>query len=123
MLIHRGKFIQSGRGLGSFFNSIARTILPGLSSFFQSQPAQQILHSAKDSAIKAGLHLASDTLKGENVGDSLKKQLKSFGEDVGSSIHNNLVKTPKKPKTQTSKKRKNPKPIRSSKIKKNKPLL
>lgn len=95
---HRGEYIQRGRGLGSFFKSIIRTVLPALSSvgkaIIKSPTTSRILKTAKRSAIDAGLNVASDVLEGRDLGDSLQSNLVTVVEKVAKRANT----TPKKRK-------------------------
>lgn len=76
---HRGEYFQRGRGLGSFFRAIIRTVLPIISSVgskvVKSPITKNLIKTAKRSAIDAGLNVASDVLEGKNLGESLKSNL------------------------------------------------
>ncbi len=109
MLIHRGRIVQQGSGLGGFLGKLFKRVWPVVSSIFSSAPVKQVASNVKDSAVKAGLNLASDIIHGENVKESLEKNAKSFGQDVGQSVINvaDSVLLAKK-KNQSPQKRKNP---------------
>lgn len=113
MLIHRGRYIQSGRGLGSIFSSLVRRVIPVVKSIGRSiisSPAtKNIISSVKDSAINAGLNMASDVVSGENVKESFHKNLASVGENLGDSIKSELSNLKRKSsKVKPAKKRKLP---------------
>jgi len=85
----RGPFIQRGRGLGGIFSSILRGALPALKTFLniggnalKSQAGKSIINAAKHSAVKAGLNLAADAMKGKNIPASIKQNLKEAGSEV-----------------------------------------
>ena len=86
MLIHRGKYVQSGAGLGNFLGKIFKKVWPVITDIFSSAPVKQVTSDVKDSALNAGLNLASDIIQGENVKDSLEKNAKQFGKNVGQSV-------------------------------------
>ena len=86
MLHHQGKFIQRGRGLGSIFGSIFRTLMPAArniaTKIINSPITRSIGQSAAESLTKAGMQTAADVLAGENVGTSIKRGLTTVGTDV-----------------------------------------
>ena len=61
---------------------------PVITDIFSSTPVKQVTADIKDSALNAGLNLASDIIQGENVKDSLEKNVKEFGKNVGQSVVN-----------------------------------
>lgn len=93
MLYHKGKFLQRGAGLGNIFGSLFRSIAPMVKKFLptakayatkiiQNPVTKSLAQTASESAGKAGMQLATDILSGENVGESLKKGVKTVGSDV-----------------------------------------
>jgi len=84
--VFAGRVIQRGHGLGNIFASLFRRLLPAVKNLgrkiISSPITKNILDSAKKSAIKAGIHTAQDVLSGENVGETLKKNIKQVGSDV-----------------------------------------
>lgn len=90
MNFHRGKYLQRGRGIGSVLASFFNTVLPVAKSIGQSiinSPlTKQVLTTAKNSAIDAGLNIAADALSGENIGRTVKKNLAQAGENIGQTI-------------------------------------
>lgn len=127
MLIHRGRYVQSGNGFGGFLGNIFRKVWPVISNIFNSAPVKKVTSDVKDSAINAGLNLASDIIHGENVKESLEKNAKEFGKNVGDSVINtadSLLSTnkPNKKRSQTQSKPdvKIKKPKQSKKYKKKK---
>lgn len=61
---------QRGRGLGSFFSGLGRTILPWLKT-----GGKALLREG----IGTGLQVAQDALAGKNVGESFKEHAKEAG--------------------------------------------
>jgi hypothetical protein len=90
MYIHRGRYLQRGRGVGSVLSSFFKTIFPFAKSVGRSVAksplTKKVLTSAKNSAIDAGLNIAADALSGENVGAAVKKGFKEGGKNVASVI-------------------------------------
>lgn len=110
MLIHRGKYIQRGGGFFQFVSSLVKKAIPVVKSIFGAPVTQRVLKKAKNSAINAGLNLAGDTLKGENVKDSFKSNLKRVGKDLGSAVTDEIFKKdesepPPKKRSKKSKKK------------------
>jgi hypothetical protein len=93
MEYHRGRYIQRGRGIGSILSSFFRTVFPIVksigSSILKSPVTKEVLSTAKNSAIDAGLNIAADALSGENVADSMAKHAGSASKKVGISLRPN----------------------------------
>ena len=47
--------VQHGRGLGTFFKSIISKVMPFIGNIFRSPVTKQLLTTAKDTAIDAGI--------------------------------------------------------------------
>jgi hypothetical protein len=113
MLFHRGAYHQRGRGLGSMFAGLARTVFPILKSLgksiISSPTTKEILKSAKKSAINAGLDLAADTLSGKNIKQSVKHRgseaVKRVGNTVSQQIKRKREPTQRQPKKQKREKK------------------
>lgn len=64
---------------------------------WESPVTKRILNTAKNSAIEAGINVATDTLKGRNVGESLKGNVstakKAVTDSLLSALHNANVPT------------------------------
>ncbi len=121
MLIHRGRNIQQGSGLGGFLGNLFKRVWPVVSSIFSSAPVKQVASDVKDSALKAGLNLASDVIHGQNVKESLEKNAKSFGKNVGESVINaadSVLSTKSKKNKKPAKRPAKPKKPPKKKIKK-----
>ncbi len=88
MNIHRSDlYVQRGSGIGNIFTNIFRGLVPLASKLFHvgkkvvaSPTGQKILTAAKRTAMDAGIDIASDVLRGENVKASTKKSLKKVGK-------------------------------------------
>jgi hypothetical protein len=102
-IIHRGPRTQRGSGLGSIFASLFRGLVPLIKTgskiavksgaqFVKSPVGKRIIKSAKKELVKSGTSLASDIAKGENVGKSLKKNLKQASGRVAKAA----IQAPKK---------------------------
>jgi hypothetical protein len=77
--LHRGPYIQRGRGFGSALSSVYRGVVPKMRAAGQkvldSPLTKDVLKTAKNAALEGGLNIATDLLKG-------KKLRKSVGENV-----------------------------------------
>lgn len=86
MSVYRGRYIQRGQGIGSILSSLWKTVYPAVKSLLtglsRSPITKKVIKAAKKSAIDAGLNIAADTLSGENVGASIKKNAGVMGVDV-----------------------------------------
>lgn len=109
MNYQRGVQFQRGRGFGSILSGLFRTVFPILKNIMKSPVTKKILTSAKNSAIDAGIGLASDVLSGSNVKKSIKNRSVGVVQKIGSIIKKEVSnkkpnitppknKTPKKSK-------------------------
>lgn len=77
--VHRGPYLQRGRGIGSFLSSLFRSVVPVLktvgTNVLKSGLVKDVGRTLADSAVKGGLRLATTALDG----GSLKE---SFGSSV-----------------------------------------
>lgn len=90
MYIHRGPFIQRGRGIGSLLGSLFRGIVPALkalgTSLLSSPVTKAIGNTAKDAAIETGIKMAADAIEGKNMKQSLDENLLKARKRVAESI-------------------------------------
>jgi hypothetical protein len=93
MLIHRGERYQRGRGIGALFSGFFRVLRPvlkmGLTAgkkFIQSDVGRQIKSSALEMGKDAVKNIASDILKGENLKESLNRELQSAKTKIADKI-------------------------------------
>jgi len=93
--LHRGPYIQKGdtqrgRGFGSTLSSMFKGVIPAMQfmgrKLLESPITQKILKTAKRSALEAGLNVASDTLRGRNLGESLKENVGTAKKAVTDSL-------------------------------------
>lgn len=87
-----GRGVVGGGMWGSLWN-FAKPLLSKAINVFGSAAAspvgKQVIASVKDNAIKSGVKIVDDVLKGENVGQSLKKNLSDSAKNTlseGSNI-------------------------------------
>ena len=87
---HRGPYIQRGRGIGGVLSSMFKSVVPALQVFgknlLASPTTQDILKTAKQSTLQAGLNIAKDTLGGKNFGDSFKENVTTAKKAVTDSL-------------------------------------
>jgi len=93
MNIHRGERIQAGRGLGSLFGSIFRTLKPlaqmGIQAgrrFIQSDFAKSIGRTALETGKEALKNVVADALDGQNVSESLNKEVTNAKSKIAQQI-------------------------------------
>ena len=93
MIVHRGDRFQRGRGFGSFFSSIFRTLKPlvsmGLSTgkrILTSDAAKSIGRTALDIGKDAAKNIAKDVLTGKNIKESVNKELEVVKDKIASKI-------------------------------------
>lgn len=82
MIIHRGERFQRGRGIGSLFAGLFRSLKPlfsmGLKAgkkFVESDTAKDIGKSALSIGKNAVKNIATDLLEGKKLSESLNKEL------------------------------------------------
>lgn len=92
MIGPRKRYTQHGRGIGSILSSVFKKILPFVKTILgigkkaaSSKTGQSLIRSAKNEAIKSSLQVADDALKGQNIGESLKRNAKSAGSNIATS--------------------------------------
>ena len=93
MIVHRGDRFQRGRGFGSFFASVFRTLRPlvsmGLSTgkkILTSDAAKSIGRTALDIGKSAAKNVAVDVLTGKNVKESVDKELEVAKDKIAKKI-------------------------------------
>ena len=82
MLLTRPRRIQTGKGIGSILRGIARVIRPIISSPAVKSAAKSIAKQALTSSVAAGSEVVKDALRGENIVDSLKRNVTKQGDQV-----------------------------------------
>lgn len=95
-----GARTQRGHGIGSILGGIARTVFPLI--------AKKVVPIVKKQALKAGVGLATDVLKGRSFSSSAKKRLMQGG--IG--LMEDVVSPPKRGRKPIKRVAKSKKPIR-----------
>lgn len=92
MIGPRKRYSQHGRGIGSILSSVFRKILPFAKTILgigrkavNSKTGQSVIKSAKNEALKTGIQVADDALKGRNIGESIKRNAKSAGKNIANT--------------------------------------
>lgn len=93
MLFHKGERFQQGRGIGSLFAGLFRTLKPLFSIGLQaskkaltSETAKKIGSTALDLGKQAAKNLAADLLEGKDMSESLNKELDLAKASIASKI-------------------------------------
>ena len=93
MLYHSGLRFQRGRGIGSIFASLWRGLAPlakmGLSAgkkFLGSSLGQKLANTAMETGKQGLVNLAADTLAGENVIESGKRQFANVKDKLATTL-------------------------------------
>ncbi len=86
MKIARGAFLQRGRGISNWVAKGLGALKSLFTSVASSPVTKRVASEVGKSAANAGLQMVEDTLGGHNVGQSLKKNLKSVGERSRESL-------------------------------------
>lgn len=93
MIIHRGDRYQIGRGIGSLFGGLFRSLKPlfsmGLSAgkrFLQSDAAKKIGSTALDIGKEAAKNVAVDLLQGKNLHETLDKELEVAKSKIATKL-------------------------------------
>ena len=91
-LVHRRIY---GRGIGGifrgiykFFRPLLNFLIPSLKKAVKSETGRKLIKQAKKSALKAGVKTLSDVSTGENVGESMTKNLKKATVDILKKVEN-----------------------------------
>jgi hypothetical protein len=94
--LHRGPYIQRGRGIGSSLTAMFKGAIPALKLFgekiIQSPVTKEIVNTAKRSALDAGLNVASDLLKGKKIKQSVSENVDTAKKAVTNSLVTALEK-------------------------------
>jgi hypothetical protein len=94
--LHRGPYIQRGRGIGSSLTAMFKGAIPALKLFgekiIQSPVTKEIVKTAKRSALDAGLNVASDLLKGKKIKQSVSENVDTAKKAVTNSLVTALEK-------------------------------
>ena len=102
MIIHRSRYLQTGRGIGGIFASIFKSLVPMVKSLGRSVVSSPItknaLKAAKEAGTSAALNLASDAIAGNDMRDSLNRNLKDARQSIGMSLQQ-----PEKSKSKSAK--------------------
>lgn len=91
MYVHRGSFSQRGRGLGNIFGSLMRAVVPIGKSIFKSPITKSILRTVRDTALEGGVSMASDALRGRDVGESFQDSLGTAKNRLADSLESGLA--------------------------------
>ena len=110
-----GNLLQKGRGIGGllraasslfkpFFKTVGNTAL----KVARSNTGKAIGKALKEQAISSAQNIAVDTLRGENIKDSLRNEASNVRKRVADNVEN-MLNTPKKrkvlPKSKSKKKK------------------
>lgn len=94
--LHRGQYIQRGRGIGSTLSSFFRGVLPAMKvmgrKILSSPITKQVLDVAKNSAVEAGFDVTKDVLEGKKIKDSLVNRVTTAKKAVTTSLLSALDK-------------------------------
>ena len=110
-----GNLLQKGRGIGgllraasSLFKPFFKTVGSTALKVARSNTGKAIGKALKEQAISSAQNIALDTIRGENIKDSLNKEVSNVRKRVADNVEN-MLNTPKKrkvlPKSKTKKKK------------------
>ena len=109
---------QGGGGVGSFFSNLFREVLPlittGTAKLFGMPGVSEFVNEAAESALKAGVNIASDTLSGKNVLKSTGTNLQSMQKDLISKLEPKKSKLKAKIKASKPKSKKSVKTVKAT---------
>ena len=116
--VHRGPFLQRGRGIGSviarifsrlvpFLGKAGKTVAKAATNKAVKKVAKEALKSGSRSAVKAGANVILNKLEGKDVKEGLKSDLSSAKKDLASTIRHEIS-----PSSQKNRDRKNNKKIK-----------
>lgn len=120
MMYHRGRRLQSGRGLGSIFGGLMRGLLPvaktainTVGRMARTNTGKVVGRALKDAALKGTL----DILEGRKVGETAKQHLKQATKDIvtqAAAINERKRRKGSKPRMNKKPRRQARKPPRST---------
>ena len=110
-----GNLLQKGRGIGgllraasSLFKPFFKTVGSTALKVARSNTGKAIGKALKEQAISSAQNIALDTIRGENIKDSLNNEVSNVRKRVADNVEN-MLNTPKKrkvvPKSKTKKKK------------------
>ena len=110
-----GNLLQKGRGIGgllraasSLFKPLFKTVGSTALKVARSDTGKAIGKALKEQAISSAQNIALDTIRGENIKDSLNNEVSNVRKRVADNVEN-MLNTPKKrkvvPKSKTKKKK------------------
>lgn len=104
MQYHRGARFQAGRGIGSLFAGLFRSLKPlfsmGISTgkkILNSDIAKSVGSTALDIGKKAASNMAVDLLEGKDMKQSLSNEIESAKSQIASKIKGSGRKRKRKP--------------------------
>ena len=111
MYFARGGIVQKGRGFGGIFRGLLKTVLPVFKKIIGSTTVQNLASTGLKSLANSGLAFAADAISGEDMRESLNRNLSNVRHTVGDSLRNlSSNAMPAKSKARPAKrKRKKPK--------------
>lgn len=94
--LHTGAYIQRGRGVGGTFWSLYSKLVPklktGASIILESPITQNILETARDSAVDIGVKIAADTLSGVKFNKAVKRNLSIAKNEIAETLASAIKK-------------------------------
>ena len=94
--LHRGPYIQRGRGVGSSLTAMYKGVVPALKLFgekiIQSPVTKELLNKGKRTLVDASLNLASDVLAGKKIKPSISENVATAKKAVTKSLVSALEK-------------------------------
>lgn len=92
--LHRGPYIQRGRGLGGTLSSMFKGVVPAMQvmgkKILAEPETKNVLKTLKRSAVEAGLNVASDTLSGKKLKESLSENVTTAKKAIKKSLSSAL---------------------------------
>ena len=105
-----GNLLQKGRGIGgllraasSLFKPFFKTVGSTALKVARSNTGKAIGKALKEQAISSAQNIAFDTIRGENIRDSLDNEVSNVRKRVADNVEN-MLNTPKKRKVFTKSK-------------------
>ena len=92
---HRGLHLQRGKGIGSLFNSIFRTILPIGKKILSSPTTKKIAKTIGKKLGNIALDTVGDVLDGNDLKSIAQKRLHQTKQEIGKAIRNRQSEKPR----------------------------
>ena len=85
---------QRGRGVGRIFSKVSQKLKPlnpWIKELLNSSAGKRLKQKALESALKTGADIISDAVTGQNIADSIKRNVRKGSGQVASDLRTELI--------------------------------